>query len=806
MISNIKVIKRNGKLVKYDFSKIENVLWRTYNSISKSVPDKLIEHINDRLDNMISKRKSGENISVEEIQDVIQKEMIRSNQFDAVESFIKYRYSQKRLRDYTSEKEKFIENYKNSSNTANATVDDNSNVSSKNISVLNAEIHKEDNIQINRRMMEDKLKELFPKYDYHWYCVDLAHHTYYKNDESSFAGSISPYCVAESLYPFLIGGIKDIGGLSAAPKNIDSFCGMYVNEIFATSAMFAGAVATPEFLVYFDYFARKAYGDDYRNHLGDFIVLGKDLRELLNKSGKWIKGLEELKNIDFEDDELNSLRDQILYNSERPLTSDELKDIEEHIANGEINYKIYIGDGTRTIKSQIHQFFQQIIYSINQPSAARGSQSAFINFSYFDEPFFNAMFDNFYFPDNTQPIWESVKWLQKDFMMWFNEERLKCILTFPVESVAMIYKDGEFVDKDMAEFVAQEYARGHSFFTYISDTADSLSSCCRLKNKVQTHEFNFTNGNMGVQTGSKSVITLNLSRITQDWYEEEFNDKRMSPTELPYSELKKHKKSYAKNLCKVLERVYKAQIAYNERLWEMYDAGLLPVYSAGFIHLDKQYLTVGLNGLNQAAEFLGLKCNKNDDYKDFCQFLFGTIKESNTKHNGEYFGHKVTFNTELIPAESLGAKNALWDRTDGYWVPNNINLYTSYVYEPYDEEISLLDKISLHGKDYVGDFLDGGSAAHLNLSEHLSVEQYRYILKYCAEQGCQYFTFNIPNSECQDCGYITKHPITKCPKCGSNHIDIYDRIIGYLTKIKSWSEARQIEQKHRVYQSKDEIL
>ena len=90
------------------------------------------------------------------------------------------------------------------------------------------------------------------------------------------------------------------------------------------------------------------------------------------------------------------------------------------------------------------------------------------------------------------------------------------MITFPVESFALVYKDGDFVDKESARFVAEEYARGHSFFTYISDSVDSLSSCCRLKNMLQTKEFNFTNGNMGVQTGSKNVITLNLNRIIQD--------------------------------------------------------------------------------------------------------------------------------------------------------------------------------------------------------------------------------------------------------------------------------------------------
>ena len=348
------------------------------------------------------------------------------------------------------DKESFINKYKNSFNTADATVDDNSNVGGKNVGILNAEIHKPDNIQISRKMIMDKLKELYPDFDSKQYVRDLEHHIIYKHDESSFAGAIAPYCCSISMYPFLTDGIKNLGGLSAAPKNLDSFCGMYINLIFATSAMFAGAVATSEFLLYFDYFARKEWGDDYYLKCNNNITT-----DVCNRH--------------------------------------------------------------KTIKSQIEQYFQQVIYSINQPAAARGLQSAFVNFSYFDKPFFEGMFGDFTFPDGSKPIWDSLCWLQKEFMQWFNAERLRCILTFPVESVTLLYKDGEFVDKDMFQFVCDEYARGHSFFTYISDTVDSLSSCCRLKNKIQTKEFNFTNGNMGVMTGSKSVITLNLNRIIQDW-------------------------------------------------------------------------------------------------------------------------------------------------------------------------------------------------------------------------------------------------------------------------------------------------
>ena len=137
---------------------------------------------------------------------------------------------------------------------------------------------------------------------------------------------------------------------------------------------------------------------------------------------------------------------------------------------------------------------------------------------------------------------------------------------------------GSRLDKDSAEFVAEEYSRGHSFFTYISDTVDSLSSCCRLKNKVQTKEFNFTNGNMGVETGSVSVITLNLNRIIQDWCKSIGGIPKVGNQ---FDCLRLYLKE-------ILNRIYKYHIAYKECLWDMYDSKLLPAYTEGFISLNKQ--------------------------------------------------------------------------------------------------------------------------------------------------------------------------------------------------------------------------
>ena len=636
---------------------------------------------------------------------------------EVAKAFILYRENRARIRENVKEREEFIKNFMKASNAAEGSeVDDNSNVANKNIAVLNNELYKSNNIDLNRYRVAEKLRALYPDFDYKQYERDLRNHIIYKHDENSTFGF--PYCVALSCYPFLQGGIKNIGGLSASPKNLDSFCGMFVNMIFAVSSQFAGAVATASFLVMFDHFARKEWGDDYYKYADA--------------------------------------------NCQLRFTTDTTLERNSPVDTAKVT-------NTLTIEKVIEQKFQQIVYSINQPAAARGFQSAFWNVSYFDKPYFEGMYGHFMFPDGDTPKWDSINWLQKKFMKWFNAERLRCMLTFPVETVSLLYKDGEFQDKEWADFVAEEYAEGHSFFTYISDSVDSLSSCCRLKNKLQSNEFTFTNGLVGEQTGSKSVITLNLNRIIQNYIREYKDDNPIPGTLLSpssYPELGEYLK-------KILDRVYKYHEAYNELLWDLYNAHLLPVYEAGFINLNNQYLTIGLNGLNEAAMFLGIECSDNPTYKEFCNFIFGTIKEQNQLHNCK----KMMFNTELVPAESLAVKNYNWDKADNYWVPEDRNLYTSYVFLP-ESSSSILEKIKLHGNEYVGDWLDGGSAAHINLSEHPTKNQASLLLNYAATVGCSYFTFNIPNSECQDCGFITKVPVTICPKCGSTHVDMYDRIIG----------------------------
>lgn len=706
------VIKRNKSVENFDWKKVEKVIVKAFNAVNEPINQATLNEIRDELSfNSIT--------SVEEIQDQIEYALMTLDYCNVAKAFILYRNKQTENR-VLDQKVKFIHDYTNASNAATGSrFDPNANVTEKNVATLTAELYKGDIIKLNRVRLADKIRELYGEDLAKEYIRQLESHELYKHDETS----IMPYCVAITMYPFLLNGLQDLGGLSAKPKNLDSFCGIFINLCFAVSSQFAGALATGEFLMYFDYFARKEWGDDYYKYSDANC-------QMRFESDTTLEGAQL--------DPINSAR----------LTE------------------------TRTIEKVIEQKFQQIVYSMNQPAAARGFQSIFWNISYFDKNYFDGMFGDFYFPDGTQPKWDSLNWLQKKFMKWFNKERTKTILTFPVETMALLTDGEDVVDKEYADFTAEMYAEGHSFFTYMSDSADSLSSCCRLRNEVTENQFSYSLGAGGIATGSKSVMTLNINRLVQDAVNKNLNI-------LNY-------------LREQVKKVHKYQRAYNELLKEYLKGGLLPVYSAGFISLEKQYLTVGINGVVEAAEFLGIEISDNPMYKEFIQSLLNVIATENRRARTK----ELMFNTEFVPAEGLGVKHARWDKEAGYVVPRDC--YNSYYYKVEDTSLSVLDKFKLHGHDYVK-YLDGGSALHMNLEEHLSKEQYRNLLKVAASNGTNYFTFNIPNTICNDCGHIDKRYLKECPTCGSKNVDYATRIIGYLKRVSNFSEARQVEASKRFY-------
>ena len=722
------VRKTNGTIEEFDLEKLKRGIRQTFVSTNQTVPEEVVVSITDNLfiyDKMTS----------QEIRRQVVDSLMSINKKAALEYIQKFDDG-KDLR----KKRDFIKDYIKASNAATGSkFDANANVTRKNIVTLGQELYKENNIKQNRYIMQDKIKNLYGPGLAQQYIKDLESHVLYKHDESGTPGY--PYCVAITMYPFLVGGLKELGGVSVAPTDLKSFCGEFINLVYSISSQFMGAVATPEFLIYLDYFIRKDYGDDYLSRL-----------------------------------------DEVVENNTKK----------------------------RTLTKVIDNCFQQVVHSMNMPAGNRGYQTVFWNIGYFDKPYFEGVFGDFRFPDGTAPKWETLSWLQKHFMNWFNEERNHYILTFPVETMALL-TDGkdDYADKEYADFTAEMWSKGHSFFCYISNSPDSLSSCCRLRNEIQkedghnhtTHQYSM--GTASVATGSKSVMTINLNRLIQDAARAYFKEEKGVDLEpgKPLSKDSYDKDVLYKRISEAVtaetERVHKYQIAFNEIIKDFLKADMLDVYKAGFIDMKRQYLTIGVNGMTDAAEFLGLEISPNDEYKEFVNNLLETINVSNRKDRTK----EAMFNTEFVPGENLSGKNYNWDRKDGYFVSPKHNMYSSYFYNPEDDSLSMIDKFKLHGDEYVK-YLDGGSALHMNIAEHLSKKQYRQLLNTAAHYGTNYFTFNCRNTVCNDCGYISKDTLTVCPKCGSTNLDYLTRVIGYLKRVSSFSEMRQEEAQHRFYNEK----
>lgn len=726
----MKVQKRTGQIVDFDLEKIGNAIKKAFDSKQVEYDPAIVESV----DKSISLTYTNVPVSVETIQDYVERALMQFGYYDIAKTFILYREQRKSTR-FVKERIDYMNQYSQSTDNAasSSETDGNANVTMKNVANLEGEVYKTTNRIIQRQRMKDELNILFPKVAKQ-YETDLDNHIIYTHDEAS-TPVLKQYCMAVSLYPLLTEGVGNIDGVTPSePNDLQSFSGQITNLIFLLSSQCKGAVAVGEYFIALNYYVVKEFGD------------------------KWYEKL---------DCEASSPHCLI----------------------------------KRTVRDNILKAFKQFVWGVNQPAGNRSYQSPFTNISYYDHTYFTSLFGEFCYPDGSKPEWIAIDTLQRMFMKWFNQIRLKQVLTFPVETFAMVHNGDDIIDLNYKQLCAEMYAEGHSFFTYISDSADSLASCCRLRNELAENTFSPTSGLTGVMTGSCNVITLNINRIVQDWTLTHtlngtplIKGKKLTGNPLRVTAIENDLKNY---VTRILERVYKYHIAFKTMLYDLEDKGMFAASNGGYIHISKLYSTIGINGLNEAARFLGMKVSNNPEYIEFLQLILGTIKEQNKLHSIHDRKRPFLFNSEVVPAEGLGGKNYKWDKEDGYVVPEDENLYNSYFYNAHDDT-SILDKFILHGHQTY-QYTDGGSAAHINLEDHLSKEQYLKLIDFAIANGTNYFTFNIPNSKCEDCGKIIKRPIDTCPCCGSHNITQYTRVIGYLRPTKAFGSDRQQEARNRIY-------
>ena len=686
----MKVQKTTGQIVDFDLEKIGNAIKKAFDSKQVEYDPAIVKSV----DKLISLTYTNVPVSVETIQDYVERVLMQFGYYDIAKTFILYREQRKSTR-FVKERIDYMNQYSQSTDNAasSSETDGNANVTMKNVANLEGEVYKTTNRIIQRQRMKDELNILFPEVAKQ-YETDLDNHIIYTHDEAS-TPVLKQYCMAVSLYPLLTEGVGNIDGVTPSePNDLQSFSGQITNLIFLLSSQCKGAVAVGEYFIALNYYVVKEFGD------------------------KWYEKL---------DCEASSPHCLI----------------------------------KRTVRDNILKAFKQFVWGVNQPAGNRSYQSPFTNISYYDHTYFTSLFGEFCYPDGSKPEWIAIDTLQRMFMKWFNQIRLKQVLTFPVETFAMVHNGDDIIDLNYKQLCAEMYAEGHSFFTYISDSADSLASCCRLRNELAENTFSPTSGLTGVMTGSCNVITLNINRIVQDWALTHtlngtplIKGKKLIGNPLRVTVIENDLKNY---VTRILERVYKYHIAFKTMLYDLEDKGMFAASNGGYIHISKLYSTIGINGLNEAARFLGMKVSNNPEYIEFLQLILGTIKKQNKLHSIHDRKRPFLFNSEVVPAEGLGGKNYKWDKEDGYVVPEDENLYNSYFYNAHDDT-SILDKFILHGHQTY-QYTDGGSAAHINLEDHLSKEQYLKLIDFAITNGTNYFTFNIPNSKCEDCGKIIKRPI-----------------------------------------------
>ena len=735
----MEIIKRNGRKEQFNPVKIKNAIKAAFNSIGYSVDESMYDEI-------VSSVGVWDNMNIEDIQDQVIETLRNFDYNEVADCYQTYRLEHKQAR-FIRERIDYMDKYANSGDNASTAseTDANANVTMKNVANLEGEVYKVTNRRIQRQRMKDKLNELFPEEDDlgKQYIKDLENWIIYTHDEAS-SPVLKPYCMAATLYPLMAEGVGVIDGVTPTPPNdIQSFSGQVTNLVFLLSASAKGAIALGDYFIALNYYVIAEYGP------------------------KWYDKLD-----------VNTTTDHCL----KPMT----------------------------IRRAIRKGMKQFIYGVNQPAGNRSYNSPFSNCSYYDKTYFNSIFEDFYYPDGTQPEWKAIDTLQRIFMELHRELRLIKPLTFPVTTFAMVHDGTDVIDKEYKQLCADEWAKGGSFFCYLSNNPSALASCCRVLNEMSENTFSSTTGMTGIMTGSCNVITLNINRIVQDWIdkqdwkdihlEKEIKENKKSGIKYKFINYKDSLKEY---LISILERVYKYHIAYKTMLYDLEEKGMFSPSNGGYIYMKKLYSTIGLIGYTEAAQFLGMSVSNNEEYIDFLRLIFGTVKEQNREHSIRDKKRPILFNSEAIPGEGLGVKLYEHDKKDGYWVPEDQNLYNCYFYNPWDNT-SILDKFILHGRQ-VASFCDGGQALHANLDAHLSKEQYLKLIDFAIQEGTNYFTFNIPISECKSCGHVVNAPIEKCPKCGSENIDYWTRIIGYLRPVSAFSNPRKIEQKKRIYSTNGNI-
>ena len=431
-----------------------------------------------------------------------------------------------------------------------------------------------------------------------------------------------------------------------------------------------------------------------------------------------------------------------------------------------------------------NQNFQRFIYAVNQTYVRDGSQSAFTNTSVFDHPYFEALFGGAEFPDGTFMIdyEEEIIEFQKWYMEVMSDIRSSNMFTFPVSTISLLRQNGKFVDEDFARWAVKHNMKWSDSNLFIDESVNSLSNCCRLKSNIEDLGYFNSIGGTALKVGSVKVNTINLARIALDTNSEE-------------EYLEELKKRTYICLC--------ALDAVRHTIHRNVEKGILPNFSYGLIDFEHLYNTIGFIGIYESMKKFGY--TKTDEFDNtyytnkasvFGEKIFKTMRKVADDFIKEY-SCDYQINTEQIPAESAAAKLM---KKDKFFYPR-ANIYDLPLYGnqfiPLGIKTTLQERIRI-AAEFDG-YCNGGSILHCNVDAPFdSFEKAWKMVNYIADQHLTYFAFNTKIQCCEN-----NHAFygTICPCCGKPVDSEYTRIVGFYTKIKTWSNERTQEYKLRKWES-----
>ena len=421
--------------------------------------------------------------------------------------------------------------------------------------------------------------------------------------------------------------------------------------------------------------------------------------------------------------------------------------------------------------ADVEQQLQSFIFSVNQPFRG-GHQSAFTNVSLFDTNFLTKLCNEYRFPDGSKPNIDTVEKLQVMFMNVMNKTLEQTPCTFPVTTACFsVDENKQILDEQFLWLVCNKNLK-YGWMNYYSGSTSTLSSCCRLRSEAD-HEYFNTFGAGGTKIGSLSVTTINLPRIAYEVKHKQFMyEKNADIKELFLEELKEKVKMCAE-VNAIKRHIIKKRIKN----------GNLPLYTLGFMDINKQYSTCGLNGINEAVEICGYDI-LDDAGSEFVNQILTTVNQVN-KEQEKRFGYP--HNCEQTPSENSAIKLAQSDKILGY---NDKYEFYSNQFIPLTVQTDILNRILLQGKfDHL---MTGGAIMHINIAEQIKNPMLLYsLVKSSVKHGVIYQAVNYVLNVCEE-GHVTVgRNESVCPICNKPITDKLTRVVGFLTNTKNWHLKRR---------------